>query len=412
MNEPVYILGGGRTDFKRNLKKEGKTIRDLIKEAGRKALEDAKIDPGEVQAAVVGNFNAGQFTKQLHLGAFIPEIDEKLHGIPTIHTEAACASGSLGVLLGAQWVMGGFHDVVLVVGAEQQKTMSSLDGSDVLGAAADYHIEKPEYGDFMFPKLFGRIAQIYIEKYGATPDDLASVAYKNYAHARLNPMAQMRDANLTYSHASQVSDKNPSVAPPLRVSDCSQITDGAAALVLVSGKYLDRIGRDKSKLPHLLGYGSTTDYLALEKKDVPTFSTARKAAEKAFGMANLKPRDMHGVEVHDCFSITEIVAYEILGLAEPGKGFELAKSGATALPQVRGEHVSGKIDFEIPVNTGGGLIGDGHPVGATGVRQVFEAYQHLTNQAGARQINGAKRFLTFNMGGSLTTSVAMIWGVD
>ena len=152
-------------------------------------------------------------------------------------------------------------------------------------------------------------------------------------------------------------------------------------MILVSGKYLDRIGRDKSKLPRLLGFGSTTDYLALEKKDAPTFSTARKAAEKAFGMANLKPRDMQGVEVHDCFSITEIVAYEILGLAEPGKGAELAKSGATALPQVRGEHVSGKIGWEIPVNAGGGLIGDGHPVGATGVRQVFEAYQQLTEQA-------------------------------
>ena len=410
--EPVYILGGGRTDFKRNLKKEGKTIRDLITESGRKAIDDAKIDPAEIQAAAVGNFNAGQFTKQLHLGAFIPEIDPKLRGIPTMHTEAACASGSLSVLLGAQWVMGGFHDAVLVVGAEQQKTMSSLDGSDVLGAAADYHVEKPEYGDFMFPKLFGRIAQIYIEKYGATPDDLASVAYKNYAHARLNPMAQMRDANLTYSDASQVSDKNPSVAPPLRVSDCSQITDGGAGLVLVSGKYLDRIGRDKSKLPRLLGFASTTDYLALEKKDAPTFSTARKAAEKAFGMANLKPRDMQGVEVHDCFSITEIVAYEILGLAEPGKGAELAKSGATALPQVRGEHVSGKIGWEIPVNTGGGLIGDGHPVGATGVRQVFEAYQQLTEKADAHQIEGVKKFLTFNMGGSLTTSVAMIWGRD
>jgi acetyl-CoA acetyltransferase len=410
MNEPVYILGAGRTDFKRNLKKEGKTIRHIIIEAGKKAIEDAKIDPGEIEAATVGNFNAGQFTKQLHLGAFVPEIDEKLHGIPTMHTEAACASGALSVLLGAQWIMGGFHDAVLVVGAEQQKTMSSLDGSDVLGAAADYHIEKPEYGDFMFPKLFGRIAQIYIDKYGASPDDLAAVAYKNYAHAALNPLAQMREANLTYDCASQVSEKNPSVAPPLRVSDCSQITDGAAALVLVSGKYLDRIGRDKSKLPRLLGYGHTTDYLALEKKDVPTFSTARKAAAKAFGMANLKPRDMHGAEVHDCFSITEIVAYEILGLAEPGKGAELAKSGATALPQVRGEHVSGKIDFEIPVNTGGGLIGDGHPVGATGVRQVVDAYQQLTNQAGARQIEGAKNFLTFNMGGSLTTSVAMIWG--
>jgi acetyl-CoA acetyltransferase len=129
-------------------------------------------------------------------------------------------------------------------------------------------------------------------------------------------------------------------------------------------------------------------------------------------MANLKPRDMHGAEVHDCFSITEICAYEILGLAEPGKGAQLAMTGATALPQVRNEKVSGKIDFEIPVNAGGGLIGDGHPVGATGVRQVFEAYQQLTEQAGARQINGAKKFLTFNMGGSLTTSVAMIWGRD
>src|SRR5437660_3047342 len=141
MSESVYILGGGRTDFKRNLKKEGKAIRHIIIEAGKKAIEDAKIDPAEMQAAAVGNFNAGQFTKQLQLGAFIPEIDSKLRGIPTMHTEAACASGALSVLLGAQWVMGGFYDAVLVVGAEQQKTMSSLDGSDVLGAAADYHKE-------------------------------------------------------------------------------------------------------------------------------------------------------------------------------------------------------------------------------------------------------------------------------
>src|SRR4030095_1637140 len=173
MSESVYILGGGRTDFKRNLKKEGKTIRHIITEAGRKAIDDAKIDPGEIKEAAVGNFHRRPFTKQLHLGAFIPEIDEKLHGIPTMHTEAACASGALSVLLGAHWIAGGFHDAVLVVGAEQQKTMSSLDGSDVLGAAADYHVEKTEEGDFMFPKLFGRIAQIYIDKYGATPDDLA-----------------------------------------------------------------------------------------------------------------------------------------------------------------------------------------------------------------------------------------------
>ncbi|PYI58693.1 MAG: thiolase domain-containing protein, partial [Verrucomicrobia bacterium] len=133
MSEAVYILGGGRTDFKRNLKKEGKAIRHIIIEAGKKAIEDAKIDPAEIQAGAVGNFNSGQFTKQLQLGAFIPEIDPKLRGIPTMHTEAACASGALSVLLGAEWIIGGFYDVVLVVGAEQQKTMSSLDGSDVLG---------------------------------------------------------------------------------------------------------------------------------------------------------------------------------------------------------------------------------------------------------------------------------------
>ena len=171
--EPVYILGGGRTDFKRNLKKEGQDNPAHHYRGRKKAIDDAKIDPAEIQAGAVGNFNSGQFTKQLQLGAFIPEIDPKLRGIPTMHTEAACASGALSVLLGAQWIMGGFYDVVLVVGAEQQKTMSSLDGSDVLGAAADYHNEKPEYGDFMFPKLFGRIAQIYIDKYGASEADLA-----------------------------------------------------------------------------------------------------------------------------------------------------------------------------------------------------------------------------------------------
>src|SRR6201984_1702171 len=293
MSESVYILGGGRTDFKRNLKKEGKTIRHIIIEAGKKAIDDAKIDPAQLQAGTVGNFNAGQFTKQLQLGAFIPEIDPKLRGIPTMHTEAACASGALSVLLGAEWIMGGLHDVVLVVGAEQQKTMSSLDGSHVLGAAADYHNEKPEYGDFMFPKLFGRIAQIYVEKYGATEADLALVAWKNYAHAKLNPLAQMRDADLTLDSASQVSDKNPHVAPPLKVSDCSQITDGSAGLVLVSEKFLKRLGRDKNKTPRLLGFGHATDYLPLDKKDAPKFSIARKAAEKAFAMSHLKPRDLN-----------------------------------------------------------------------------------------------------------------------
>ena len=239
MNEPVYILGAGRTDFKRNLKKEGKALRDVIVEAGRKAIAEAKIDPAEIQAAAVGNFNAGQFTKQLHLGAFIPEIDEKLHGIPTMHTEAACASGALSVLLGAQWIMGGFHDAVLVVGAEQQKTMSSRDGSDVLGAAADFDVERPEYGDFMFPKLFGRIAQIYIDKYGASPDDLAAspirIMRTRVESARADARSEP-DLRLRFAGLGEKPERRAAVARFRLLADHRW----RRGLVLVSGKYLDQ----------------------------------------------------------------------------------------------------------------------------------------------------------------------------
>jgi acetyl-CoA C-acetyltransferase len=399
MSEPVHIVGVGRTDFKRNLRKEGKTIRDLIVEAGAAAIADAGIEPGTIEAAIVGNFAGGLFTRQLHLGAFVTDIDSALRGIPTLHVEAACASGGVAVLTGAQRIMGGLGDVVLVVGAEQQKTMPPLEGADVLGAAADYFGERPRYGDFMFPKLFARIAQVYAERYGLSEAQLAKVAMKNFAHARLNPLAQMRDTELTFEQACVANDGNPSIAPPLKVSDCSQITDGAAAVVLCSGRFLQQLRPRHAA--HLRGFGHTTDYLSLERKDIPAFPIAAKAASQAYKMAGLGPDDIHGAEVHDCFSISEIVQYELLGFATAGTGAKLLESGATSLPAGR-----------CPVNAGGGLIGDGHPVGATGVRQVVEAYEHLTVRAGARQIAGARRFLTCNIGGSLTTTVVMIWEGD
>lgn len=373
MAEPVYVIGAGRTDFKRNFRKEGKTLRHIIVESARAAVADAGIEPREIQSAVVGNFAGGLFTRQLHLGAFLTEVTGA--GIPTLHTEAACASGGVAVLTGAQQIMAGLQDVVLVVGAEQQKTMSPADGADVLGAAADYHNEKPVYGDFMFPKLFASIAQTYLQRYRRSPDVLAAVAEKNYRHARLNPMAQMRDATLPPAD-------DPCVAPPLPVSQCSQITDGGAAVVLASKRCVGAASR-----PRLLGFGHTTDQLPLAGKEIPRFPVARRAAEQAYKMAGITPRDLQGVDVHDCFSISEIVATELLGLAEPGMGAAL--------------------EF---VNPGGGLIGDGHPVGATGVRQVVEAFAHLTGRAGDRQIADARRYLTFNIGGSYTTNVCMIWG--
>src|SRR5262245_59398632 len=197
MSEPCYVIGAARTDFLRNLRKEGKTIRHVIAESGTAAIRDAGIEPKEIEAAVVGNFAAGLFTRQLHLGAFVTEIDAALRGIPAMHVEAACASGSLAVLTAAQQIIGGLRDVVLVIGAEQQKTMPPVEGSDVLGAAADYHGERARHGEFMFPKLFAWIAQRYAERYGLSESSLARVAVKNRAHSRLNPLAQMRGVELT-----------------------------------------------------------------------------------------------------------------------------------------------------------------------------------------------------------------------
>jgi len=411
MPEPVYVIGAGRTDFRRNFRKEGKTIRHIILEAASAATADAGMDPGDINAGVVGNFASGLFTRQLHLGAFLTEMDGKLRGIPTVHVEAACASGGVAVLTAAQQIMGGLHDVVLVVGAEQQKTMPPAQGAEVLAAAGDYHLESPDLGDFMFPKLFARIAKIYQQRYGLAEKALAQVAAKNHAHARLNPLAQMRDSMLTIQEACMESEANPRFAPPLKVTDCSQITDGGAAVVLCSARFMKKLSRRPAI--RLLGYGHTTDFLPLEKKDAPDFSIAGRAAEHAYAMSRLQPGDIQAADVHDCFSISEIVAYEILGFAPRGEGAKLLESGATILPSVRSDLAIGAPHAgwrSLPVNPGGGLMGDGHPVGATGVRQVVEAYSQLSETAGKRQIEGVDRFLTFNMGGSATTSVVMIWG--
>lgn len=409
MSEAVFVIGTGRTDFKRNLKKEGKGLRDVLAEAARDAIKDAGIDASEIKSGVVGNFAAGLYTRQLHLGSLLLEADPKLRGIPTFHTEAACASGSVGMIAGIQQVMGGIYDCVIVVGAEQQKTMPPSEGADVLAAAGDFHVEKPQYGEHMFPKLFARIAQMYDQKFGLSERQLALVAAKNYAHARKNPLAQMRDSAVDLNAAMTETEKNPRFAPPLKITDCSQVTDGAAAVVLCSGKFIEKL-KNRSRSIRLKGFGHTTDYLSLDKKQVPEFPMVTKAAQQAYTMAGIGPTDLHHVEVHDCFSITELVAYEALGLAERGQAGKLVESGTTALPQVRELMGLPKPARSVPVNSGGGLIADGHPVGATGVRQVVECFQQLNGLAGERQIDGAKTSLTFNMGGSLTTCVAMVWG--
>ena len=314
MGRAVHVIGAARSDFKRNLRREGLLLGDLVVEVGREALADAGVEPRDVEAGVVGNFAAGLYTRQLHLGSLLIPIDEALRGIPTLHTEAACASGGVAVLTAARWIIGGLHDLVLVVGVEQQKTMSPAEGADVLAAAADWNAERPLYGDHMMPRMFARVAESYAARYGLSDRDLAAVVLKNHAHARRNPLAHRRDVTMTAEAALTACDANPRFAPPLKVSDCSQITDGAAAVVLASDRFVRR-----GRALRLAGYGHTTDALRLDAKTVPELPLVRRAAEAAYAMAGVAPRDLDAAEVHDCFSITELVLMEDLGFSSEGR---------------------------------------------------------------------------------------------
>jgi acetyl-CoA C-acetyltransferase len=363
-----------------------------------------------VSAAFVGSFAAGLFTRQLHLGALVAEAHPAWRGLPTAHVEAACASGASAVFAGidrllAESVMGGASSgrrgCVLVVGAEQQKTMPPREVGDVMGAAGDFAAERAAYGEFPIPKAFGRIARAYVETAtdpAAAADALAEVAVKNRAHAQHNPQSQMRGKPLDAGLARTVCEANPLVAEPLRVSDCSPITDGAAAVVLATDDFAS--ARRLTGGVRVLGVGRSTDRLALEGKEVPRFPVAARAVRDALAMAEAAPGDLGGVEVHDCFSVTELVACELLGLAGPGEGWRLVRDGATRL--------GGKV----PVNAGGGLIGDGHPVGATGVRQLHECRLQLLGRAGARQIRGVRLMAAWNMGGTFATSCCTVLGND
>jgi acetyl-CoA C-acetyltransferase len=395
MDPTVFLLGAGRTDFKRNFRKEGKVLRDIIAETARATLDDARVPPADVSSGIVGNFAGGLYTRQLHLGSLLIDADPAFKGMPTFHTEAACASGGVAIVAAIHQILSGFADVVLVVGAEQQKTMSPAEGADVLAAAGDWDREKPVHGEHMFPKLFAQIAAQYLAMHGLGTDRLSDVVVKNYENAQRNPLAQKFGAPMSREAACTITEKNPEFAPPLKISDCSHVTDGGAGIVLASRRYMERTGRKDAI--RLAGFGHTTDHLELSRKDFPEFTVARKAAKQAYDRANLTPGDIHAAEVHDCFSISEIIQYEVIGIAEPGHGWHLLADGAT------------RFDGPIPVNVSGGLMADGHPVGATGVRQVWEACRQLSGTAGERQLRDVSRFLCYNMGGTLTTNVCTIW---
>ncbi len=409
MTTPVYILGGYQTDFARNWLKEGRDVVAMIHEAVTEGLAATDLDPRAVEVAHVGNFAAELYCKQGQLGGFLPEIHPAFSGIPTARHEAACASGSIAVLMAAAEIEAGRYHLALVVGVEQMKTVDPATGGDFLGTAAWY--EKEAKGiEFPFPALFGRLGDEYEKRFGLKEEYLTRIAEINFSNARRNPRAQTRGW-FTNETQNLTSGKyaNP-VAGRLKVRDCSQVTDGAVSLFLASATfartYAARQGLQLMQLPRILGWGHRTAPMRFEAKMAESQGTpyvlphTRQAIVDALTRAGLPDVwGVAGIETHDCFTTSEYMAIDHFGLTPPGESWRAIEEGI--------------IEFggKLPINASGGLIGCGHPVGATGARQVLDAYKQVTGQAGEYQIDGAKKIATLNIGGSGTTSVAMVIGV-
>jgi acetyl-CoA C-acetyltransferase len=403
---PVYIIGGYQTDFARNWSKEGKHISAMMREAVLGGLQSTGIDPKEIEVGHVGNFAAELYAMQGHLGAFLVDIDPAFRGLPTARHEAACASGSIAVNAAAAEIEAGRYQSALVVGVEQMKTVNAKVGGDYLGTAAWYELEAKGV-DFPFPKLFGRLGDEYDRRYGLKSDHLARISAINYDNARRNPRAQTRTWYMTEEHARRPDQYNSVIGGRIKVTDASQVTDGAVSLFLASeefaAKWAARHGKKLSDLPRILGWGHATAPLLfddkLAEKHEYVLPHTRRAITDAYRRAGLKSCwELSGIETHDCFTTSEYMAIDHFGLTAPGESWKAIEDGTIAL------------DGKLPINPSGGLIGCGHPVGATGVRQLLDAYWQTTGQAGAYQVPNARRFATLNIGGSGTTSCVFIVG--
>jgi acetyl-CoA C-acetyltransferase len=408
MATPIYVLGGYQTDFARNWSKENKHIVAMILEAVNGGLQATGVEPEEIQVGHVGNFAAELYCMQGHLGAMLIEADERLSGLPTARHEAACASGSIAILAASAEIEAGRYGCSLVVGVEQMKTVDPKTGADYLGTAAWYEREA-EGIEFPFPKLFGRLGDEYEKRFGLKDEHLAHISAVNYSNAKRNPLAQTRNWYMTEEHANSVDKFNTLIGGRVRVSDCSQVTDGAVALVLASHEfasaYAKRRGIALDGIPRILGWGHRTAPIEFsakveESRDNPyVLPHTRQAILDAFKRAGVSDAtQVDAIETHDCFTTSEYMAIDHFGLTKPGESWKAIEDGTIEM--------GGKL----PINPSGGLIGAGHPVGATGCRQMLDAYKQVTERAGDYQVEGARRIATLNIGGSGTTSVCFVVG--
>ena len=376
----VAVIGVGWPKWGELWKKD---IRNIFVEAALMAIDDAGVD--HIDSMYVASMSPGLWSKQEHIGAMMADYLGQ-NPIPAVRVESACASGGMAVRLGFIEVASGMSDIVLVGGVE--KMWTGEDFTAVLATAADQEYEA--FHGLTFPALYALMARRHMHEFGTKREQLAMVSVKNHANGAKNPRAQYQreitvDAVL----------KSPPVADPLNLLDCSPVTDGAAALILAPVELAKKIS--KKPIVQIIGSGAATDSIALSDRDTYVeLPAVKKAAERAYKMAGVGPEDIDLAEVHDCFTIAEIIVTEDLGFFEKGKGGEAVEQGLT------------KIGGKIPINTSGGLKSKGHPVGATGVAQVIEITEQLWGVSGERQVEGAKIGLAQNMGGSGASSTVHI----
>jgi acetyl-CoA C-acetyltransferase len=413
----VYVLGGYQTDFARAWSREGLDLSDMMREAIQGGLDASGLTPAAIESVHVGNAFGELQRGQAHLGALVPELVPALWGVPTMRHEGACASASLAILAAGAEIEAGRYDCVLVLGAEELKNLPGDVSSRNQNAAA-WVGREDGHCRFVWPAAFGSLAGEYLERYGAQGLDearlrrsLNAIARQNYANARRNPLAQTRAWQFDPEAFTDDDAVNPMVEPGTRRRDCAQITDGACALVLASRRYAEKHcaarGQSLGALARILGWGHRTAGITYASKVAHSrgqplvFPHLRQAIEDAWRRAGIAgPDGLDAIETHDCFTMTQYMALDHFGLAAPGMAWEAIERGDIA------------PDGRLPVNPSGGLIGVGHPVGASGARMVLDAVRQATGTAGACQVDGARRIATLNIGGSCATVVSFVVGRD
>lgn len=384
-NDSVSIVAAGHSRFGRL---ENMNLEDLIVQVSREALADAAIDASEIDAIFLGHFNSGMVPDGFP-ASLVLQADPALRFKPATRCENACASGSAAVQAGINAILSGAAELVLVVGAEKMTSNATAQVTRAL-AGAGYQNDVEEAG-LSFPQLFGVAAGQYAARHQSPLLAMAAIAAKNHGNAMHNPLAHMHK-QMSFEHCNTVSDSNPLIAAPLRLSDCSLITDGAAAIVLASARRARQFRREVL----IRGISQVNDVLPIAQRDILAFEGPQRAIQTALRKADVTLSDLDFAEVHDCFTIAELLIYEAMGLAPRGEGHRALDNG---IVQAGGR---------LPVNLSGGLKAKGHPVGATGVSMHALAFRQLTGDAIGLAVPDAEFGLLFNMGGMAVANYATV----